>query len=636
MENLSALKSQGIKKIQSRKYNDAIIDFTSVIDQIPQPENDDQANLKSVCLINRASCNLMIINTSNRNKSKEELISLIQKTIDDSQQSIDTLNKIRKSETDYFLGLINEKKKDELKADPLTHLYALSHLRLGESYESLGDPRQAFHHYSIAYNAEQYDDKNQNLNNNQEAKRAIRDFLQKRYDVPDAKPNNSNKNDDFQDLVTVRLNITNKSTMVKAITSFLSKIYANVISNQTLKKLETLKYLNIIYAVLHLYIDDQMFLLQTLAITRFICNKHFRSFYDHLFILKDVMELEIKKENPSMLSECAKILALAPRDDHNALINNGFIKLSLQCLELGEKIKDEDADFIFCFLFAISQAPSNLMHLFKNYRDDETGNQNAKSDNDDEENLDIIRYIMQRKQIYGLMLLSKLSQSKHALFQAEKLGAVEWLLSILQGILDVDIQDFVLQKKDIIFCAETYLARLLLNRNEEENKAAENEKNEISKTVDLLIPIVKKASKSEEIVSICFSYLALATQYIPEKIKELKVVNLASLFLSMHMNFRPATQNIVTFLYETADHAHLVDEIKNVKAVLPTVLKAVHDHPRTQVLVERAAALIYLCDHESKEKLLAAALEQFPKDEFLEKFLADHYDMVNRNNNNNS
>lgn len=623
MDSLNSIKAQGIKKIQSRKYNDAISDFTSVIDQIPQPEDDNQANLKSTCLINRASCNLMLLSASS-NKSKEELISFVQKAIDDSNQSIAVLNQIRKSDNDYFFDLVKEKKTDELKTDALTHLYALSNLRLGESYESLNECQKAFHHYSIAYNAEQFDDKNPNFNNNQEAKKAIREFLQKRYNVPDIKSNVSNS--DFQDLVSMRQLITYKSEMSKSMTSFLSRIYAKQISAQTIKKLETLKYLNLIYAVLHLYIDDQMILLQALAITRFICNMHFRSFYDHLFILKDVIKCELQKENPSMISECAKILALAPRDDHNALINNGFIPLCLRCLELGEKIKDEDADYIFCFFFAISQTPSNLHYITVNY------DNNGDKKGDEEEELDIVKYILTRKQMYGIMLLGKISQHGPALFQAEKLGAVDWLLQVLKGILDVDVPDFVIQKRDIIFCAETYLSRLLLKRNEEENKAAEKEKQEISKTVEILVPLLKKGSKSEDIVSVCFSYLAQATQYVPEKIKELHVVVLASLMLHLNMKCRPVVQNIVTFLYETADHAHLIDEIKGCKAAIPNVLNAVHDHARSQTIVERATALVFLCDHESKDKLLAAALEQYPKDEFIEKFLANHMDLVDKYN----
>ncbi|KAK8883014.1 hypothetical protein M9Y10_045662 [Tritrichomonas musculus] len=633
MESLNSIKAQGVKKIQSKKYNDAIVDFSNVISQLPEPANEEEVSLKCTCLINRATCNLMLVQSYNRNKGKDELMSLIQNTIDDSNKSIETLNKLRGTgeNENYFLSLVSEKNIEKLKSDSLTHLFALSNLRLGESYDSLNEIRKAFQYYSIAYNAEQFDDKNPNYNNNQEARKAIRDFLQRIYNVPDIKPNGNN--DDIKGFAEMRNGITDKSAMGKPLTTFLSRVYANAINTQTMKKLETLKYFNLIYAILHLYIDDQMIAIQAIAVTRFICNKHYRSFYDHLFILKDIMESKI--DDPAIISECIKILALAPRDDHQSLVKLGFIQLAIKCFDLGDKIKDSDYDLVFCFLFAISQAPSMIHYLIE---ESQLNTEKANADNtneDQEEDLRIVHLILEKRTIYGVMLLSKICTVKPVTLLADKLGATEWILSLLKGILDVDIKDFVEQKKDLIYGAQIFLSRLLLVRTNEQNQAAEKDKHEISNTIDILVPILKKGSKNPEVVSICFAYLAQATQYAPEKIKELHVVTLASLLLSMHTKFTPATQNIISFLYETADHAHLIDEIKGCKAALPTVFKAVHDHPRSQVIVERAVALAYLCDHESKDNLLKAALEQFPKDEFIEKFLADHEDLVKRNINKN-
>lgn len=633
MESLNSIKAQGVKKIQSKKYNDAIVDFSNVISQLPEPANEEEVSLKCTCLINRATCNLMLVQSYNRNKGKDELMSLIQNTIDDSNKSIETLNKLRGTgeNENYFLSLVSEKNIEKLKSDSLTHLFALSNLRLGESYDSLNEIRKAFQYYSIAYNAEQFDDKNPNYNNNQEARKAIRDFLQRIYNVPDIKPNGNN--DDIKGFAEMRNGITDKSAMGKPLTTFLSRVYANAINTQTMKKLETLKYFNLIYAILHLYIDDQMIAIQAIAVTRFICNKHYRSFYDHLFILKDIMESKI--DDPAIISECIKILALAPRDDHQSLVKLGFIQLAIKCFDLGDKIKDSDYDLVFCFLFAISQAPSMIHYLIE---ESQSNTEKANADNtneDQEEDLRIVHLILEKRTIYGVMLLSKICTVKPVTLLADKLGATEWILSLLKGILDVDIKDFVEQKKDLIYGAQIFLSRLLLVRTNEQNQAAEKDKHEISNTIDILVPILKKGSKNPEVVSICFAYLAQATQYAPEKIKELHVVTLASLLLSIHTKFTPATQNIISFLYETADHAHLIDEIKGCKAALPTVFKAVHDHPRSQVIVERAVALAYLCDHESKDNLLKAALEQFPKDEFIEKFLADHEDLVKRNINKN-
>ena len=77
MESLNSIKAQGVKKIQSKKYNDAIVDFSNVISQLPEPANEEEVSLKCTCLINRATCNLMLVQSYNRNKGKDELMSLI-------------------------------------------------------------------------------------------------------------------------------------------------------------------------------------------------------------------------------------------------------------------------------------------------------------------------------------------------------------------------------------------------------------------------------------------------------------------------------------------------------------------------------------------------------------------------------
>jgi hypothetical protein len=131
-----------------------------------------------------------------------------------------------------------------------------------------------------------------------------------------------------------------------------------------------------------------------------------------------------------------------------------------------------------------------------------------------------------------------------------------------------------------------------------------------------LVTIRTTGAKNGGVVGNAFGVLALVVAVRPDKVGEHALIRIASLLLSVHVRAAVVTQNTVSFLYECSQ-AGLVQGLKDVKPVLPTVMTALQIWAEHEVIMERAVALAFLLEHHNGEKLLRAAVTQFPESRFL-------------------
>jgi hypothetical protein len=136
---------------------------------------------------------------------------------------------------------------------------------------------------------------------------------------------------------------------------------------------------------------------------------------------------------------------------------------------------------------------------------------------------------------------------------------------------------------------------------------------------DAFVPHLREVSKLPDPVTSIFEVFALAVQYAPEKAREYRLVRMASLLLSVHMQHVRAVRDIIGFLCE-AGRAGLMVELVEVEPLRGTVIKALEKWPSDQRVLERGVVLAFVFDHPEKDTWLRAATTQFPDSEVLREF----------------
>ncbi|KAH0793751.1 hypothetical protein GPJ56_002303 [Histomonas meleagridis] len=549
MEAFTHHKNLGVTKMKQNKYQRAIEDFNKVINGL-SPTNDEEALLKSVCLLNRSACYTQL------QKYTEGL--------EDATNVIHLYNQVRPEEKQKAMT------PEEVAKDPLTPMLCLAYVRRGECFESQLEFLDAFHEYGKA----------NMLIPNGEGQKALQSLL-KKVNIPAI--DQSDK--DLQLFSLILLHFLNESDLITSLNNLIEYLKVSEISEDILKKINDTNCSNILYGIIQLYGDNQLLVDQSLICLQFLASKGIATVCNGYPIIRHVMT---QWENDlNIIGDCLKLLRIAPFNLYKILSKENFIPLITESLK--KKITDDEVEAAFFLLFQIANSPSLLVELAAE---------------------EIVDLIMEKKTKFSLLLLSKLSILPESLKRAEELKASEWIFTILSKD---SIED------DEIIASSLILSRILIR-----NVFLEEEKEEQTKksrqAFDLLVKNVMKNTKNHEIIANAFATFSIAIDYAPEKVKELKMIRLASVLLSIHMGSETATQNLVAFLYESSING-MIDDIKENKAVLPTVMKALSKYPRNEPIVERAVALGYLLNHKNKMDLIKAALTQFPNSSFLKEFV---------------
>ena len=464
-----------------------------------------------------------------------------------------------------------EMSQEQILKDPLTGVLHLAYVRRGECFEAQSQFLDAFQEYSQA----------NILIPNGEGQKAMQNLLQK-FKIPIL--DQSDK--DLQKFSAILLHFLNEESLVQCFNSLIEFLNTEI-PEQIIKKIVDTESTNILYGVMQLYSENQIIVDQILNCLQLLARKQVITVWNGFIIIKSIM---MKWENDSnIIGDAIKFLCLSPYSLYKFYAKEHFIPLIVHALKIN--INEEEVEDAFFLLFNIADTPSLLVELAAE---------------------EIIDIIFEKKTKGSLNLLCKICMLPDLLKHVKELNVTEWIFNILQQE-NVD--------EDSIVSSSLILSNLLIPENPDE-KEKENLKLISQKSFDLLVPHVLKYTKNDEVVGHSFATFAIAIDHSPEKVKEHKLIILASVLLSLHMKSESVAQNLVSFLYECTKSGYL-DDIKSTKAILPTVMKTLTTYPRNKVIVERSVALAYLLDHKNKYELIQSALLEFNESEFLDSFITE-------------
>lgn len=556
MDQFITLKNNGIKKMNAKKYNDAIRDFTKVIDEL-NPSKDEEAVLKGVCLLNRSLCHL------SQDKFDE--------AISDANDIIQLYQSLRSEEKQKSMT------PEEMKKDPLTGILSLAYVRRGEAYESQLQFLNAFHEYAAS----------NLLLPGGEAQKYLRSLLLK-LNVPEI----NQKDKDLQPFSILLLQFLNEGELSIALTSLTEYLANTTISPEVLKKIDEVKGVNILFAIMQLYGDNEYIVINCVLSSRLLTQKGIVSVWSGILVIKDIMIHWTKSEK--VVGECLKFIYLCPPELYKFMINSDF--LTPICSSFSLELQRDEFEYAYYLLYQLIH-PANVHFVVSNTA--------------------IPERILSHKSEGALMLMSKLAIDADFLVQNFSESGAAWILELVKKNPD---------NLELLIAASIVISKMLVSFDspEENQKILSDE--DIGVIFDLFSPMAIKYSKNIDAESSFFALFALTTsrKCSIALIKEKKLIRAASAILAIHIKSHVGVvQNIVSFFYESADNG-LIDEIKETRAVLPTVMNALQQYPSYQPIVERATALAALCGHPNAEKLMKAACDQFPNSLFLLRFARKH------------
>ena len=550
MQKLERTKEKGLKKLKQKSWKEAISEFTHVIDALPQPQADAEAVLKCECLIGRSTCKLAQGNKEDSLKDADAVIELYKQLRPEDKMKDAT--------------------PEQLAADPLTTILARAYVRRGKVSEEAREFLNAFHEYAVGL---VFDQKG-------EAQTATRDLLHK-LSIPDL----GQSDKDLQPFSVLLLAFCNEAELIVHLTSLLEYLQKTELSEELVKKFDSLQCQDLLYGLMQLYIENEFIVVATLAGIRMMGEKGVAHIFNGILVTRVAMITWSKSEK--VMGEAIKLLRMSPPELYNVMGKADFIPLIVDALKLS--LAEDEVESAFYIMFHVASHPSLLVQ--------------AAAEG-------VIDIILEKKTVGALMLLSKICMIPDIMKRIEEDGGIDWAVSMLKENPT---------KLEVGHATTIILARSLLNPADPENKEKLKERGRV--VFDIVTPFLLKNNKDDAVVADAFSAIALSTEHAPEKVKELKIVTAASAMLAIHMKNQSVAQNIIAFFYECTQ-AGLVDHLKEMRQVLPTAMKALQMYPQNEVLVERSVTIACILDHPNKDSLLKSASMQYPQSKLLKQLIA--------------
>jgi hypothetical protein len=134
-----------------------------------------------------------------------------------------------------------------------------------------------------------------------------------------------------------------------------------------------------------------------------------------------------------------------------------------------------------------------------------------------------------------------------------------------------------------------------------------------------LIPLLKTNAKNRETVKDILDILTPMQPYGLEQIAEGKMIQLCSLLLALHMDNAVLVYLILIFLW-TCVTGGLLDRIREVKQLLPTIMKVLERHTTVQKIAEICIGFSIKMEYSRHLTQLQLGLQQWPNSDFLKQF----------------
>jgi tetratricopeptide (TPR) repeat protein len=553
MMEINQLKGSGMNKLMAGKYQQAINDFTQIIDKV-KATSEDRIAIKIFAFSQRSYCNIML-------KSYE-------KAMEDVNQAIEIAESARKEKD---IQGMSETARQE---DAIIPLLVESLVRRGNIYDLTDYCLEALKEYKAALN----------ILPNSDAKSAYEKLLRS-CGVPSLKKDNE-KLKVFVEIVENILNRGELLNKLNALIAFFGK--DNEIPKPDIEFYASSKAINVPDGVLTIYVRDRDVVLTCLKAIYAIGEKKCLPVFAFFEDVKDCIARYSK--DAEIVTEALGILYDTPEEAFNKFANEEAIDPIIETLSLN--LPEEVEEKVFFILFNIASNDAKVIAECNNPL--------------------VLETIEKKKNVGAAILMSRLEQCKgFALFAFQKIG-MRWMTDLLNENLP----------KEKLICILIAVTRALLFMSDvEELNTAE----EANAAIEKIIPILTKHLKSSDIASNSFAALALCAEFAPEKIRQVRALQLASLGIVIHAKVENAVQNIISFVYGCSMY-NLLNDIKETGTLVSSALAVIREFPTKEPICERAIALAVKTDHPAKKDLLIAGLKQFPDSKILKDLIPSTID----------
>ena len=471
--------------------------------------------------------------------------------------------------------------KPEISIDTLTNedkftaILALAEFRIGQIYESKEEALLAMQHYTYSIKLSPKIGGQQGL---------LRIYGE--LDLPALDPEDKDLMI-FSDLIRA-LPFENK--VLLALTNILTFFEKEKIEDDILDKFADEGVYLLIYACMQLYIDEPVIVTTTIIILRKLAEIGILDVFTGLPVIKNA--LEHHHDNPEVLGTAIRFISLSiipvSKQEHipgEEIVGSGikseededFVPEIAHALEID--ISSEEAETAFLLLF-------NMVHKEEIQR---------LSD------FHIINSIFKWKTNTSILLLSKLATNEVTCKEAIQKGAHQIAMNILKNVND-----------DILLPSALLILSYVFLYDEELKKKMSGE------CCDALVPILTKSAKNPQISSNGFNLMTQILEYVVEKVKEKRVIRIASLVFVVNKKEISVVRSIVNFLFSCVQN-DLVDDIIEITTFVPSILDALPSYVSNKEIMEKTIFLAMITGHPKAPALVAFGIEKFPDSTLLAK-----------------
>ena len=366
MEEILKKKDIGTKKMNNKEYNNAIILFSEVIDDL-KPENDQEAVIKSISLLNRSLCNIQL---NNEIEAMKDLLYVTQ-----------TIQLVRPNLT-YDNA--------EVETDPLVTILSLAEFRKGQLYMVLGDFLNSIRSFSYSIK----------LTNNEEAKTCIKNiYFGLGYQEIDPHDDDLKIWQKLVDLIPYKLDLLEHLNEIT--NRFLDD---NGFSDEVLDKFAEKGCYCYVIGLLQLYMKDENVCLVCIILSKLFAEKGVEEIFDGIPVITSVLEEYSEKIN--IIETVINFLYLSPPD----LVQDCDELLPLICGSLKHNIGKSEYEKALTIIFKSVTRATILEKISRT---------------------DVVSSIFERRNSNSIHLLSKLASNEMLCIQIHLCGGYQLIMNTM-------------------------------------------------------------------------------------------------------------------------------------------------------------------------------------------------------------
>jgi tetratricopeptide (TPR) repeat protein len=555
MESFISGKDEGLIKMQDGNFEQAIADFTDVISKL-NPTNDAEAVLKATCLLNRSGCNIELEKYDEAIKDADEVVKLYNQMRPEEEQKNYDMQKIQD--------------------DKLTIPLSLAYVRRGQVFERQGKLLDALQEYSVSTT----------LKFDGDGQIGIKSVFG-HIGIPEI----DQKDKDLAFFSAILAHLLSEINLLTALTNLMTFVSEGNPDEKWIVKINDAGCCRILYGALQLYIDNEMIAVGCITALRLLAEKGAADAFNGFMVLRVVADHW--KLSVNIMGDILRFLALSPPQLMPYLARVDFIPVCIDALDL--ELKPEEFDCVFYLLFNLIETKHQLVQL---------GAEGA------------IEKAVNMKTRNALIFLSKACQLNENIHILERENGMDWVLDILEK----QIEDKVIVGASTVIITQSFMTAAEDKETQYASPVPEEKLAERAKKVyQLLFPLATKFSKEPEMESNIFAALASCLEYAVDFARENRIIQAASIILTMNISDEGCALNIISLFYACTLYG-MTEDLKNTKSAIPALLNALKEHPENTLLVERAVAVACEVDSPKKKELYAAAIKQQPNSPILKKY----------------